>query len=268
MKTLSRLTSLALSVTILLNAPIAAWSEVFELREGTVVRLKLTDTISSEDSIEGQRVNFEVVEDVLDARRQTVLIQAGSQAYGSISHVEERGGVGKAGELGLILERVVAVDGSKIPIRASLTDKGESKRGSAIAMGAVFGFIFLPGALFLLKRGKNAKIPAGSQLDAYINATVSIETDAPTVAKRKPVIIENESADSASDTSGSNPATPDYLKKYGDADSGRSTEVVTQPEDDASKNYIDELEALARLRKDGVITEAEFQAKKKQLLGL
>jgi hypothetical protein len=33
-------------------------------------------------------------------------------------------------------------------------------------------------------------------------------------------------------------------------------------------SYIDELERLAKLRDDGVITEEDFEAKKKQLLGL
>jgi predicted Zn-dependent peptidase len=35
-----------------------------------------------------------------------------------------------------------------------------------------------------------------------------------------------------------------------------------------SESYLDELEKLAGLRDRGVITEEEFEAKKKQLLGL
>ena len=36
----------------------------------------------------------------------------------------------------------------------------------------------------------------------------------------------------------------------------------------AEPSYIDELEKLAELKEKGIITEEEFQAKKKQLLGL
>jgi hypothetical protein len=36
----------------------------------------------------------------------------------------------------------------------------------------------------------------------------------------------------------------------------------------AEPSYLDELERLGRLKDDGVITEEEFEAKKKQLLGL
>lgn len=39
-------------------------------------------------------------------------------------------------------------------------------------------------------------------------------------------------------------------------------------EDDASADYLDELERLGDLKEKGLITDAEFEAKKQQLLGL
>jgi hypothetical protein len=45
--------------------------------------------------------------------------------------------------------------------------------------------------------------------------------------------------------------------------------VPEQPQPvDAEPDYVQELERLAALKSRGVITEDEFQAKKKQLLGL
>jgi hypothetical protein len=41
-----------------------------------------------------------------------------------------------------------------------------------------------------------------------------------------------------------------------------------QGEDDDQPSYLDDLERLAQLRDDGIITEEEFAAKKKQLLDL
>ena len=38
--------------------------------------------------------------------------------------------------------------------------------------------------------------------------------------------------------------------------------------DDYSDDYMDELERLAELNKQGILTDEEFAAKKKQLLGL
>lgn len=42
----------------------------------------------------------------------------------------------------------------------------------------------------------------------------------------------------------------------------------TEGERVAESSYLDELEQLANLRDQGIITEEEFEAKKKQLLGL
>ena len=40
------------------------------------------------------------------------------------------------------------------------------------------------------------------------------------------------------------------------------------PAEAAAPDYASELEQLAKLRDDGVITDADFEAKKKQLLGI
>ena len=42
----------------------------------------------------------------------------------------------------------------------------------------------------------------------------------------------------------------------------------TEGESVAESSYLEELEQLANLRDQGIITEEEFEAKKKQLLGL
>ncbi len=44
-------------------------------------------------------------------------------------------------------------------------------------------------------------------------------------------------------------------------------QTVTESYDN-TPNYIDELERLAALKEQGIVSEAEFEAKKKQLLGL
>jgi hypothetical protein len=56
-------------------------------------------------------------------------------------------------------------------------------------------------------------------------------------------------------------------KQYRDA--GDQEYVEEAPAQEASEpSYLDELERLAQLRDQGVITDEEFEAKKKQLLGL
>jgi hypothetical protein len=60
----------------------------------------------------------------------------------------------------------------------------------------------------------------------------------------------------------------DIEKQYRD-DSDQEDVQDTQTGQGASQpSYLDELERLAKLRDDGTITEEDFEAKKKQLLGL
>ena len=49
---------------------------------------------------------------------------------------------------------------------------------------------------------------------------------------------------------------------------GDSTSAQSSPPKSAQPDYLAELEKLGELRDNGIITEDEFQAKKKQLLGL
>ena len=59
-------------------------------------------------------------------------------------------------------------------------------------------------------------------------------------------------------------------KQYRDESDQEVTEdAPTQEGQEAGEpSYLDELQRLAQLKDDGVITEEEFEAKKKQLLGL
>jgi len=52
------------------------------------------------------------------------------------------------------------------------------------------------------------------------------------------------------------------------AQQGDQTPAQSSPTKSAQSDYLAELEKLGQLRDNGIITEEEFQAKKKQLLGL
>lgn len=48
----------------------------------------------------------------------------------------------------------------------------------------------------------------------------------------------------------------------------RDEEEDTQPQEEAAPDYTSELKELAQLKNEGVLTEDEYTAKKKQLLGI
>lgn len=63
---------------------------------------------------------------------------------------------------------------------------------------------------------------------------------------------------------------PDMLKinEYIQAQINRPTAVVVEPAQPQATSPVDELRKYKQLLDDGIITQAEFDAKKKQLLGL
>ena len=60
----------------------------------------------------------------------------------------------------------------------------------------------------------------------------------------------------------------DIEKQYRDDSDQEDVQDAQKGQGAGQPSYIDELERLAKLKDEGVITEEDFEAKKKQLLGL
>ena len=238
--TLKKQLSALVACSVAMLLPLHVFATDFKLPEGTQVKLRLSEGISSKDAIEGQTVSFDVAEGVFASDEKTLLIKAGTLATGTITKIEKNGMMGKPGELGLTLDKTKAVDGSRVSLRASMGKEGNSKRGLAIGLGLVGSLVVLwPLAFFFMKKGKDAKIPAGSVLTSYVN------TD---------TMISLGGAAQLADTSGETPQIDEAVN------------MVTVSKETPA--YVRELEALDDLKNRGLITPAEFEAKKKQLLGL
>lgn len=222
---------LAFSISFAL--PFQVFADSLKLEEGEQVRLKLLDTLSSGTNHAGDSVAFQVIDDIT-APDGTVLIKAGTGAWGSVTNAEERGRMGEKGELSLAISGTKAVDGKKVALRASLNRDGKGKLGSVIALS----LIVTP--LFLLMRGKDAKIPAGSQLTAYID---------------REQFVEVQSLSKASPNSNDVSATVN-----GQIAKPQTQSQLTQPALDPSQNN---LKALEQLYKQGILTQKEFESKKK-----
>lgn len=129
------------------------------LKEGTLVPLKLRETISSETATEGTIVDFEVTSDV--KVRDIVVIKGGALAKGTISRVEKAKFAGQEGKVQLSLESVKAVDDSTVPLRATVSRGGEERQVLAIG-GAI---LCLP---LILVRGTEGVIGSGTEFRGYV----------------------------------------------------------------------------------------------------
>lgn len=129
--------------------------------DGTPIHLYLMDDLSSKKAKDGDAIRFKVREAIRVDDVEVVPVD--SPVVGHVAAVGRSGFAGHSGKLGLLLDYVVAVDGTKIPLRGEATVKGGSNGGVAAAATAVYG---LPA---LLIRGWEADIHKGTMLNAYVN---------------------------------------------------------------------------------------------------
>ena len=94
---------------------------------------------------------------------QSVFVKA------SVAEVKRAGHFGHAGTLSLKVESTTAVDGQKIPLRASKSSAGDSHMGATVALTVLFG------PLGLLKHGNDVKYPAGTKVTVYTDQQMTVK---------------------------------------------------------------------------------------------
>ena len=132
-----------------------------KIADATSIRLSLTEPLNSATNKEDDPVRFEETEDIKVG--DVVAIPKGATAVGHVVDVEPRRRMGRAGKLNFSVDYVKAPDGTNVRLRASATRKGEDKTGTVIIGSVVLS------PLFMIMRGKDIAIPAGTQIPAYVD---------------------------------------------------------------------------------------------------
>jgi hypothetical protein len=135
------------------------------LREGTDVKLKFADDLSSKTALQDDPVNLILDEDLKVG--EVVVAKAGSKAVGIVTNAKKAGMLGKAGELNLRLEHLTVGD-QRVKLRGSKGKEGEGKEGTMVALTVLFG------PIGLVKHGKNIDIKAGTPLPAFVDEDVQL----------------------------------------------------------------------------------------------
>lgn len=138
------------------------------LRAHTPIIIKCTETISTRDVVSGGTVNFAVVSDVKDSNGK-ILIKAGTPVTAEISFVKSRGLVGRSGEVTITDFHTTAVDGTYVPLSGSVSAKPDD----SMTLSIVLSVLVCP--LFLLMKGDDAQLPAGTTKTAYTVSDVYIK---------------------------------------------------------------------------------------------
>lgn len=135
----------------------------------TPIIIRCTETISTRNVVSGGAVYFAVVSDVKDSSGN-ILIKAGAPVTAEISFAKSKGMIGRSGEVTVNDFHTTAVDGTYIPLSGSVSAKPDDK----MTLSIVLSVLICP--LFLLIKGDEAQLTAGTTKTAYTVSDVYIKT--------------------------------------------------------------------------------------------
>jgi hypothetical protein len=167
MKSAKKIACLSLTLLLLCTSlPVQAGQDnKLILKEGTEIKLKFAEALTSKTATEGDPVNLILDEDIKIG--DVVVAKAGAKAVGQITHAKKSGMLGRAGELSMRLEHLKAGD-TRVRLRGSKGKQGEGKEGTAVVLTVLFG------PIGLIKKGKNVEIKEGTPLTAYVDQDVEL----------------------------------------------------------------------------------------------
>ena len=143
------------------------------LMDGTPVKLRLAQTISSADAKVGQEVPFEVVDEVrVD---DIVVLPKGSTAIGVVTEANSKKNMGRAGKLNMSISYARLADQEKLALRAVKDTAGGGHTGAMAGAMVATAIVFWPAApLFLFVHGKDITIPQGTEITAFVEGNMHL----------------------------------------------------------------------------------------------
>ncbi len=144
------------------------------LLDGTPVKLRLSQTISSADAKVGQEVPFEVVEDVqVDS---VTVLPKGATAIGTVTEAEPKRRMGRGGKLNVNISYGRLADQQKVALRAVKDSQGGGHVGAMTGAIVATTIVFFPAApLFLFMHGKDITIPQGTEITAFVDGDMHLD---------------------------------------------------------------------------------------------
>jgi hypothetical protein len=144
------------------------------LEDGTPVRLRIAQTVSSADAHVNDRVEFEVLEDIRVS--DVLVINKGGIAWGTVTEAQPKRRMGRGGKLEIVMDSVRLVDGEKAALRATKEVQGGGHVGAMTAGIVATGLLFFPAApFFLFMHGKDISIPKGTEVPTFVNGNFQLD---------------------------------------------------------------------------------------------
>ena len=160
-------------------------SREIKIPAGTPLDIEAVYTVSSVDMRPGDMLSFHVLIPVkVDG---VIVIEKFSLVTGRVVEAKRGGHWGKAGRLSWMMQDVVAIDLTRVPLQAQKDlpagrngIKGTGHGGEVVAKTIVFGALLFPISPLALmsgfKRGENAVLPQGKRFVVFVASDTSIKT--------------------------------------------------------------------------------------------
>ncbi|NYF78827.1 PEGA domain-containing protein [Granulicella arctica] len=144
------------------------------LLDGTAIKLRLAENLSSATAKTGQTVSFEVTEDVMV--QGVVVLPKGAQALATVTEAATKKSMGRGGKLNVNVDSARLADGEKVQLRAVQDNKGGGHTGAMTGAMVATAIVFFPAApLFLFIHGKDITIPKGTEVTAFVEGDTKLD---------------------------------------------------------------------------------------------
>lgn len=146
-----------------------------QVEKGTLVKIRLGTELSSQSSKIGDKVKFQVTQDLKVEGR--IIFPAGTQGEGQVTEVTSAGNLGRDGRVVVDFGSLVALDGQALPV--TVDEKAtEMNKSLQVAAGASMAGVLLLGPVGLVGgyfvRGKDVTIPIGTEFFISIRNSTSV----------------------------------------------------------------------------------------------
>lgn len=139
---------------------------VFGLTDGTPVKLKTKEDLSSKTAKTNDPIELEVAEAVKVGN--IVVIPEGAVAKGVVIEAKRGKMLGRKGKLSIAVNEVTLATGERVALRASKAS------GGGLSAGVIAASVILT-PIFLLLGGSNVTYKAGTEVEAFINGNYALE---------------------------------------------------------------------------------------------
>ena len=141
--------------------------------DGTAIKLKFAQTVSSATAHVNDEVPFQVMEPV--RVHGVVVIAGGAQAMGTVTTAKKKGHFGHGGKLNINIDWVRDVAGDRVTLRAVQGGQGGGHTGAMTGL-IVASAVVLPIAapFFLFMHGKDITYPEGAMFTAFTSGDTTV----------------------------------------------------------------------------------------------